>query len=95
MNMFTVLPNTELCQRIKAMFAKAVLREAYAPKPKNLRKYRTSGIHLNIRLCTNDEKETIERVFADAKEKYATRYPPYRGNNSILHRWKRAHLYGS
>ncbi len=23
----------------------------------------------------NDEKETIERVFTDAKEKYATRYP--------------------
>lgn len=24
-------------------------------------------------------KETIERVFADAKEKYAMRYTPYRG----------------
>ncbi len=23
----------------------------------------------------NDEKETIERVFTDVKEKYATRYP--------------------
>lgn len=28
-------------------------------------------------------KETIERVFADAKEKYAMRYTPYRGLRSV------------
>ena len=28
-------------------------------------------------------KETIERVFADAKEKYAMRYTPYRGLTAV------------
>ena len=33
-------------------------------------------------------KETIERVFADAKEKYAMRYTPYRGLTQVTN-WVR------
>ena len=33
-------------------------------------------------------KETIERVFADAKEKYAMRYTPYRGLSQVTN-WVR------
>ena len=40
-------------------------------------------VYADIRLSTNKlykrRKQTIERVFADAKEKHATRYTQYRG----------------
>lgn len=36
----------------------------------------------------NRRKETIERVFADAKEKYAMRYTPYRGLSQVTN-WVR------
>lgn len=38
----------------------------------------TSAIRQNTRNC-RWRKETIERVFADAKEKHAMRYTQYRG----------------
>ena len=35
-----------------------------------------------------ERKEKIERVFADAKEKHAMRYTPYRGLNAVTN-WVR------
>ena len=87
--------------RVKAIFVKTVRQGIYAPKNQKFEKTVTKHIWSDYLEKVEDirhtpgykalyerRKETIERVFADAKEKYAMRYTPYRGLSQVTN-WVR------
>lgn len=68
-------PTRELCTRSKAN-VNTVTRHVWADYIEKTEDIRHTPEYKDI---YNKRKETIERVFADAKEKHAMRYTPYRG----------------
>ena len=72
------------CTR-NAKFVKTVTRHIWADYIELAEDYRHTT---EIRRIYERRKETIERVFADAKEKHAMRYTPYRGLAQVT-KWVR------
>ena len=77
-------PSRHMCTE-NAKFEKTVTKHIWSDYLETIEDIRHTPVYKNL---YDLRKETIERVFADAKEKHAMRYTPYRGLSQVTN-WVR------